>query len=379
MFVSVLLRVKHREIDAARNASAAGALQPAVTVIASGDCNRCRHKAAQDATPPNCLPRFGGACHDSGTMKLAVVVAVLLGASPAVVISQSTQDFDAQSRRSTVERIQRTHGLTFDETHPLGTLLDTEARLNTVARLKSRYGAVYGYQSHTLSELLDIEARMGAAARLERRSGQRVDWRTHSLSSLLEAETGQVTLPVASARYVPQSQIPPLPAAPTSPPTQIAPATTNTAASTRVPEPAAYGTLPRPATASAFDTQSAAVQTPAPKRFGASTSAIPSEVDDLNWEVRRLRRNADTHTADEFATRVKRLERRAEDLSSQSSAAGASTTASQLDDTAWSLRRTRREIEAEPNSFYRDRDTGIGRRLKRAEQSLDDAGSSLDD
>lgn len=106
---------------------------------------------------------------------------------------------------------------------------------------------------------------------------------------------------------------------------------------------------------------------------------LQSSVEDLNWEMNRLRRNVDSYDADEFSSRLKRLQWEAEDLSSQAGDLDADDAASSLDDSTYRLRRLRSEIESEESYFYREREDEIYSGLKRIEWGTEDASSFLED
>ena len=106
---------------------------------------------------------------------------------------------------------------------------------------------------------------------------------------------------------------------------------------------------------------------------------LRSNIDSFNYEINRLRRNADLYNADEFSSKLRRLRDEASDLSSEATDIGADDAASALDDTYYDLNRLRRDIESEPRYFYGERDDEIYSNLRKSEWGLDDAGSSIDD
>lgn len=106
---------------------------------------------------------------------------------------------------------------------------------------------------------------------------------------------------------------------------------------------------------------------------------LRSNIEDLNYEMGRLRRNSDSYDDDEFTSKLRRLQYEAENLSSEAGDLEADDVGSRLDNTSYNLRRLRNDIESEPSYFYRDRDDDIYSRLKRSEYDTDDAISNIDD
>lgn len=106
---------------------------------------------------------------------------------------------------------------------------------------------------------------------------------------------------------------------------------------------------------------------------------LQSEAEDLAWEIRKLRRNADQYSDDEFATRLRRLETQAGDLSSEAGSIDAGEAERHLGDLEWDLRKTRRAVEDDPRYYYREREDEIDSDLRRREWEADDAASTLDD
>lgn len=106
---------------------------------------------------------------------------------------------------------------------------------------------------------------------------------------------------------------------------------------------------------------------------------LRSNIEDLNYEIGRLRRNADSYDADEFVSKLRRLQYQADDLSSEAGDLEADAVMSSLDETSYGLRRLKNDVESEPSYFYRDRKNDIYSRLKRSEYDTDDALSNIDD
>jgi len=111
----------------------------------------------------------------------------------------------------------------------------------------------------------------------------------------------------------------------------------------------------------------------------ARAEDLRSNIEDLNYEIGRLRRNADSYDDDEFASKLRRLQYEADDLSSEAGDLEADDVMSSLDETSYGLRRLKNDIESEPSYFYRDKDDDVYSRLKRSEYNTDDALSNIDD
>lgn len=111
----------------------------------------------------------------------------------------------------------------------------------------------------------------------------------------------------------------------------------------------------------------------------ARAEDLRSNIEDINYEIGRLRRNADSYDDDEFTTKLRRLQYEADNLSSEAGDLEADDVMSSLDETSYGLRRLKNDIESEPSYFYRDRDDDIYSRLKRSEYNTDDALSNIND
>lgn len=111
----------------------------------------------------------------------------------------------------------------------------------------------------------------------------------------------------------------------------------------------------------------------------ARAEDLRSNIENLNYEIGRLRRNADSYDDDEFVSKLRRLQYEAEDFSSEASDLETDDVVSNLEDTSYNLRRLKNDIESEPSYFYRDRDDDIYSRLRRSEYDTDDALSNIDD
>ncbi len=96
--------------------------------------------------------------------------------------------------------------------------------------------------------------------------------------------------------------------------------------------------------------------------------AIAPTPDDLTWEMRRLRRNADQYDSDEYRRRLRRLQNDTEDMSAREQMQARDSNV--YDDAADQLRRMRRDIDFDPPSYYRDSDD-YDRRLKRMESDIE--------
>jgi hypothetical protein len=121
-------------------------------------------------------------------MKTNLIAIALAAGLSGTMHAQQAFD-DSSSRKSSAERIERTHGLKIDwSKSSLTSLLDMESRLGTASRIKRSYGATVDWKTQSLSSLLDMEARMGAVARIKRTHNLAYDWQKNSLSSLLDAE-----------------------------------------------------------------------------------------------------------------------------------------------------------------------------------------------
>lgn len=123
---------------------------------------------------------------------------------PRAVIVQTEDggkpDITQRSRERIVERVESRHGVNLSPESEISTLLDQEARLSTVKRLKDNFGQTYDYQTTELATLLDIEARSNSAKRLTAKSGKVVGWNDYSLGKLLEMERGYtVSHPTSAA------------------------------------------------------------------------------------------------------------------------------------------------------------------------------------
>lgn len=111
----------------------------------------------------------------------------------------------------------------------------------------------------------------------------------------------------------------------------------------------------------------------------ARAEDLRSNIEDLNYEIGRLRRNADSYDADEFASKLRRLQYEADDLSSEAGEMEVNDAMSSLDETSYGLQRLKNDIESEPSYFYRNREDDVYSRLKRSESDTDDALSNIDD
>ncbi|MCX6717252.1 MAG: hypothetical protein NTU76_01065 [Candidatus Taylorbacteria bacterium] len=109
------------------------------------------------------------------------------------------------------------------------------------------------------------------------------------------------------------------------------------------------------------------------------TKNIKSGIDDMDYEIRRLKRNMDNYDSYEYTRKLRNLEWRANDLSSQANDIGADDTASNLDDFSYQTRKMRREVENEPSYYYKEKNDEINQGLKRRSGNLEDSSSSLDD
>jgi hypothetical protein len=106
---------------------------------------------------------------------------------------------------------------------------------------------------------------------------------------------------------------------------------------------------------------------------------LRDRTENLNYEIHRLRRNADTYDRDTYERKLKNLQYDAEDLSAESSEVGADDASSDFDNSAYELRKARRSIEDEPSIFYREKNDDLDLRLKRSESSSEDALNNLED
>lgn len=111
----------------------------------------------------------------------------------------------------------------------------------------------------------------------------------------------------------------------------------------------------------------------------ARAEDLRSNIEDINYEIGRLRRNADSYDDDEFTSKLRRLQYEADSLSSEAGDLEADEVVSSLDETSYGLRKLKNDIESEPSYFYRDGDNDIYSRLKRSEYDTDDALSNIDD
>jgi len=67
-------------------------------------------------------------------------------------------------------------------------LMDAEARLNAVKRIRSTYGITFDWQNTTLMDLINAEARMDAARRIGQATQKTIDWQQYTLMQLIEME-----------------------------------------------------------------------------------------------------------------------------------------------------------------------------------------------
>ena len=67
-------------------------------------------------------------------------------------------------------------------------LMDTEARLSAVKRIKSEFGITFDWRKTSLLDLMDAEARMGTARRISRLTKKPVNWQQYTLMQLMEME-----------------------------------------------------------------------------------------------------------------------------------------------------------------------------------------------
>lgn len=106
---------------------------------------------------------------------------------------------------------------------------------------------------------------------------------------------------------------------------------------------------------------------------------LSSKIQDLNWEIGRLKRNADSYSHDDFSSKLKKLQNEAGDLSQEASDLSIDDATQSLDDVSYKLKGLRNEIDSDPSFFYRKREDEIDSKLKRSIWDTDYAKSYVDD
>jgi hypothetical protein len=107
--------------------------------------------------------------------------------------------------------------------------------------------------------------------------------------------------------------------------------------------------------------------------------SLRSDVDDVGWEISKLRRNAADYDQDEYARKLKRLEGDLEDLSSRAQNIGADEASSALEDASWDIKKVRSGVESDPRYFYGEREESINDRLRNVEWATEDAATDIND
>lgn len=107
--------------------------------------------------------------------------------------------------------------------------------------------------------------------------------------------------------------------------------------------------------------------------------SLRSRTSDLEYEMGRLRRNADSYDADDYSRKLRRLQGESEDLSSEAAGLGATGAASDLDDSGNSMRKLRRDIESDESYFYKERSDEVPSRTRKIENLLGDAENDFGD
>ena len=106
---------------------------------------------------------------------------------------------------------------------------------------------------------------------------------------------------------------------------------------------------------------------------------LQDRTEDLNDDIRKLRRTADMYEREDYELKLRKLQREAEDISAEAADLDATEAADSLDDSALQLQRARREIEFEPRTFYTERHDELDNRLRKSAFSVEDAAISIED
>lgn len=106
---------------------------------------------------------------------------------------------------------------------------------------------------------------------------------------------------------------------------------------------------------------------------------LQDRTEDLNDDIRKLRRTADMYEREDYELKLRKLQREAEDISAEADDLDATEAADSLDDSARQLQRARREIEFEPRTFYTERHDGLDNRLRKSAFSVEDAATAIED
>jgi hypothetical protein len=106
---------------------------------------------------------------------------------------------------------------------------------------------------------------------------------------------------------------------------------------------------------------------------------LQDRTEDLNDDIRKLRRTADMYEREDYEFKLRKLQREAEDISAEAADLDATEAADSLDDSALQLQRARREIEFEPRTFYTERHDELDNRLRKSAFSVEDAAISIED